>query len=257
VTICNKKKKTTVIEMSISVNPTTLAFSAMIGGPPPTPQTLSVTSSPPKVSFTVTTDTTWLLASAPSGITDTTITVSINDVGLTPATYTGHVIIQPADGSSVSVLVTFALSAACIHQASLIQRPPEYGHTPICELKKGDIVLGPAGQSMSVVDVVPCWLKLPQLTQYHTCVLFAPQEYALHGNSALKPAIEYNQPQFSGVTIIDWNKVAECIPGPNFMRYDLVLPEDSCGVYLADGLVIQGRKSILVAGYHHAAHFAT
>jgi hypothetical protein len=92
---------------TLTVSPATLTFEAQPGGNAPATQTVSVSSVPPGVNFSVTTSAGagWLTASSSSGRTPATLTVSVNPAGLEAGTYTGSITVT-AQGQSQSVAVT-------------------------------------------------------------------------------------------------------------------------------------------------------
>jgi uncharacterized protein (TIGR03437 family) len=102
---------------SVSVAPTSLSFSAVVGSSPAS-QTLSVTSAVGSagVSFTVipttTSGGTWLSTSVGTGTTPlNTLTVNVNSSGLAANTYQGSILIIPNGGTAVTVPVTLTVSA--------------------------------------------------------------------------------------------------------------------------------------------------
>ncbi|HEY4362016.1 MAG TPA: hypothetical protein VGN17_13650 [Bryobacteraceae bacterium] len=62
------------------------------------------------VGFTVTTDSSWLRATASTQLTPATITVTAIPTGLAAGTYTGHVTVQPTNGDLYAVPVTVMLT---------------------------------------------------------------------------------------------------------------------------------------------------
>ncbi|MBL8232843.1 MAG: BACON domain-containing protein, partial [Bryobacterales bacterium] len=92
---------------TLTVSPTALTFDAQPGGPAPSTQTVNVTSVPPGVNFSIATsaEARWLSASASSGRTPATLTVSVDPTGLDAGTYTGTITVT-AQGQSQSVAVT-------------------------------------------------------------------------------------------------------------------------------------------------------
>lgn len=92
---------------TLTVSPSALTFDAQPGGSAPANQTVSVSSVPPGTNFSVTTSASarWLSASASSGRTPATVTVSVDPAGLDAGTYTGSITVT-AQGQTQSVAVT-------------------------------------------------------------------------------------------------------------------------------------------------------
>ena len=100
-----------VVPLTMWSQPQSLAFSQAAGGPSPTPQTLSILSSGPPVSFTIATDTAWLSASPTSGTTPTQISVSINGTGLATGIYHGNIIASGPNATPLLVPVALTIDA--------------------------------------------------------------------------------------------------------------------------------------------------
>jgi len=99
--------------------PSQLSFSYVIGGPAPVSQALTVGSSSGVVlSFgaaaTTTSGGNWLTVTPTSAQTPATLTVSVNTVGLSPATYSGFITLTPpaGAGSALQVPVTLTVNAS-------------------------------------------------------------------------------------------------------------------------------------------------
>ncbi len=91
-----------------AVSSSALTFHIMSPGVTPTPQVVSVSNfySGP-LTFSITTDASWLTASPVSAVAPQDIQISINSIGLSPGTYTGHVFVF---GSGPAVItVTFMI----------------------------------------------------------------------------------------------------------------------------------------------------
>ena len=100
---------------TLSVAPTTLAFSATQGGANPAAQTVNVTNSGGgTLSFTASDDQTWLAVAPTSGTAPAGLSVSTNIAGLAPGGYTGTVTISAAgaSGSPKTVGVTLTVNPA-------------------------------------------------------------------------------------------------------------------------------------------------
>ena len=100
---------------TLSVAPTTLAFSATQGGANPAAQTVNVTNSGGgTLSFTASDDQPWLAVAPTSGTAPAGLSVSTNIAGLAPGGYTGTVTISAAgaSGSPKTVGVTLTVNPA-------------------------------------------------------------------------------------------------------------------------------------------------
>src|SRR6185436_6279651 len=76
---------------NITLNPSSLTYTATQGAANPTNQTVSLTTSSGTFNWTVNDDVTWLTVSPASGSSSSTLTVSVNTAGLTAATQTGTI----------------------------------------------------------------------------------------------------------------------------------------------------------------------
>jgi uncharacterized protein (TIGR03437 family) len=95
---------------NVTVSASTLAFSGVLGAAAPAAQTLTVSSAAgsSSVPFTAAADSTgnWLAVSPASGTTQSNLTVSVNQTGLSTGSHTGSITITPTGGSVVLVTVT-------------------------------------------------------------------------------------------------------------------------------------------------------
>lgn len=169
--------------------------------------------------------------------------------------------------------------AICVHGSSLITMA-DGERMSISNVKKGATILGADGKVTPVTDVLPCWLKVPMNPAYHSCIVFEPNslgigvpdrrfaidpghpmctpaEFRKGGLSALKEAKHYFQrgerrrrSSKKRIQVTDWEKVQDLLPGAQ-RRYDLLMPHDSCGAYLANGVVVKARVSVKEPGYDH------
>jgi hypothetical protein len=169
--------------------------------------------------------------------------------------------------SSTSPPVNVQITSACIHANSLVLTTTNQS-IAISELVKNDAVIGADGQSYRIEEVVPCWLKLPDELLTHDCIVFEkdslglglptenfivdvghpiclPDEYRDQGISALKPSRLYYSSSNPGTILC---KYADVEKG---LRYDLILDQESCGAYMANGICVKARISVAIAGYDH------
>jgi hypothetical protein len=100
---------------SLTVTPTSLAFSATVGAGNPTSKTITVgNNGGGTLNFTASDSATWLSVSPGSGSAPKDVTVSVDTTGLAAGTYNANVTIDAgtATGSPKTVPVTLTLSAA-------------------------------------------------------------------------------------------------------------------------------------------------
>jgi hypothetical protein len=95
----------------LSVSPATVPFSATIGGSNPSPATVNVTDTGTgSLSFTATSDSSWLSASPSSGTTPQALQISASITGLAGGTYTGHITVTSAGALGSPAVVTVTLT---------------------------------------------------------------------------------------------------------------------------------------------------
>jgi len=98
---------------AIGLSPTSLSFTAPQGGGNPTAQTITISNTGGGTpSWSVSHDATWLGHSPNTGTGTGTVTVSVTTGTLTAGTYSGQVSFWPTGGASVTVPVTFTITAA-------------------------------------------------------------------------------------------------------------------------------------------------
>jgi hypothetical protein len=101
--------------LKITAAPSSLSFSAQIGGTVSSARSLTINvDSSRALSFTITTDQSWISMSAKAGIRSKVVQVSANVSGLTARSYTGHILItcRTATNSPLSIPVTLVISPA-------------------------------------------------------------------------------------------------------------------------------------------------
>jgi uncharacterized protein (TIGR03437 family) len=103
----------------LTITPSTLAFTAPVGGPAPAPQTLMLGSSGGAIGFTAAAGSAWLSVSPASGTTPASLAVSVNPAGLTAGTYTGTVNLTAA-GSSVPQMVIVTLTVGTVTEPTIL-----------------------------------------------------------------------------------------------------------------------------------------
>lgn len=204
---------------------------------------------------------------APGSYTVTlTANTTVSDAGETlPSTATMTIQIEGSDGISQNISATATASVAvCIHKSSLIKLANGL-EIEIYRLRPGEEIMGADGRITKIVDVVPCWID-----NKGTCVIFepnslglgvpskrfavdaghpvcSPDEYINNGHKFTRVAKSYIG-QNSGIYATTWDKVESLLPGEN-QRYDIIMPNDSCKAYIANGVVVQARQSRKDVGY--------
>jgi uncharacterized protein (TIGR03437 family) len=102
----------TIIGVAMTATPTSLAFSYLLGDPPPAGQRVSLSSAAP-LSFVASASTTsggnWLAVSPPSGTTPGELTVLINPMGLEVGIYAGTVVVGSAGATNNPQIITVQL----------------------------------------------------------------------------------------------------------------------------------------------------
>ena len=99
----------------LSVSPTAVPFAATLGGSNPAPIAVNLTNTGSgTLSFTATSDSTWLAVSPGSGTAPQSLQLSASITGLAGGTYTGHITVTStgAQGSPAVVTVTLTVSSA-------------------------------------------------------------------------------------------------------------------------------------------------
>ncbi len=102
---------------TIGVSPSSLGFTATVGGANPTNQTLSITNTGGgTLSWTATDNATWLTISPTSGTAPSSMTASVNIAGLAAGTYNGTITISAtgASNSPVNVPVTLTVNPTVV-----------------------------------------------------------------------------------------------------------------------------------------------
>jgi uncharacterized protein (TIGR03437 family) len=90
-------------DLTLIPSPATLSFTAP---PAPANQTVSLTGAGgASIGFSVTSDSTWLSATANPGYTPSTLTVTVNALNLPTGTYQGNIIVTPTQGSPLQIPV--------------------------------------------------------------------------------------------------------------------------------------------------------
>ena len=96
----------------ISASPSTLNFSATVGGPNPASQTLAIASSSGPLNYTISANASWLSVTPSTGTTPGTASASVNIANLTAGTYTATITVTASNGSSATTTATLNLTQA-------------------------------------------------------------------------------------------------------------------------------------------------
>jgi hypothetical protein len=104
---------------NITLNPSSLTYTATEGAANPTNQTVSLTTSGGTLNWTVSDNVSWLTVSPPSGSSNGTLTASVNTSGLTAGTQTGTITVSATGASSKTVAVTLTVNAPTTSSATL------------------------------------------------------------------------------------------------------------------------------------------
>jgi uncharacterized protein (TIGR03437 family) len=93
----------------LGANPSSLSFFGQPNGTPPQQRTVQISSTGTAITYSVTTNQTWLSAGPSSGTTPGTITVGVSPANLAAGTYSGQVTVT-GGGSTVNIPVTFEVT---------------------------------------------------------------------------------------------------------------------------------------------------
>ena len=105
----------------IGVNPISLSFATIQGGPNPAPQTVSISNTGSgTLSWSISDNANWLTLSPTSGTGNGAVTVNVSASGLAEGRYSASIVISATGASNVTVPVTFTISSA----------PPVIGVSP-------------------------------------------------------------------------------------------------------------------------------
>ena len=227
----------------LSLYPSALAFiyQQQISGPP-SPQTLTVFSSGPTLNFTaqasVTGGTTWLgvtPANGSAGTSGTTLSVSINALGLAAGTYTGQVTISaPAAATSPLVVpVTLTVVTLCA--------PPQNFYTDATgtggfgDAAVSNIQIGQCSTqaSVQIQSSVTAWLgvvmKAPQTTAFAPDLSAGPAGIA--ATFGVVPPCSSNLFQCTSPGVAQWVVIAT---SPGMTEIDLEMTPTAASLTLAD-----------------------
>lgn len=175
-------------------------------------------------------------------------------------------------GGSAVILQADATAsiAICIHGSSKIKLDND-DNIEIRNIQPKQKIIAADGQISEIIEAVECWTGIDNKI-FGNCIIFekdslgqgipserlaidaghpisTPDDYKKYGDSSLKPAKLYIDPK-KGIYSVTWNLVETLLPGEN-KRYDLIMKDDSCKAYIANGLVVQARKDRKTPGYQY------
>jgi hypothetical protein len=108
---------------TISLNPTSLTYTAVQGGTNPASQTVALTNAGGIVSWTVSDSASWLSVSPASGSSSSTLTATVDTTGLAAGTYNGTITVSATGSSSKTLAATLTVSAPTTSSATLTWDP--------------------------------------------------------------------------------------------------------------------------------------
>lgn len=116
---------------AIGVSPASMSFSATVGGSNPANQSLSITNTGGgTLSWTASSNATWLSVSPTSGTAPSTATVSVNIAGLAAGTYNGAITISAPGASNTPVSVPVTLTVSAVSTELIVNGGFEGGSAP-------------------------------------------------------------------------------------------------------------------------------
>lgn len=116
---------------TIGVSPTSLSFTATVGGSNPANQTLSITNTGSgTLNWTASDNATWLTLAPTSGTAPSTVTASVSISGLTAGTYNGTVTISATGASNTPVTVPVTLTVNNASSQLIVNGGFETSSTP-------------------------------------------------------------------------------------------------------------------------------
>ena len=108
---------------NVTLNPSSLTYTATQGAANPTNQTVSLTTSGGTSNWTVSDDVSWLTVSPASGSSNSALTASVNTAGLATGTRTGTITVSATGASSKTIAVTLTVNAPMTSSATLTWTP--------------------------------------------------------------------------------------------------------------------------------------
>ena len=197
---------------------------------------------------------------------------NVTDAGeLLVNTATINIQIGSDAGPSQNITSSATASVAiCIHKSSMIKLAN--GHEiEISKLKPGQEIMCGNGEVSALVEVVPCWIS-DNNKICGKCIIFEkdslgpgipskrfavdsghpisiPSEYKKLGKKSLRPAKSYLN-KSKKIYATKWDMVGSLLPGEN-RRYDIIMKDNSCKAYIANGIIVQARQNRKMPGYNY------
>ena len=182
-----------------------------------------------------------------------------------------------SDDSIIQTIVTSATAsvAVCIHGSSMIMLA-NGDEIEISKIEPGTEILAADGTIISDIEVVSCYAGVNNKL-YGTCIIFEQNSlgngfpsrrlaidaghpmsdiitYKNNGNKCLIPAKFYldHAKNLGNKNIYSksWDDIAPLMSGNN-LRYDIIMPNDSCQAYFANGVVVKSRQNRKNPGYNY------
>ncbi len=108
---------------TISLNPSSLTYTATQGGTNPANQTVALTNAGGVVSWTVSDSASWMSVSPASGSSSSTLTATVDTTGLAAGTYNGTITVSATGSPSKTLAATLTVSAPTTSSATLTWDP--------------------------------------------------------------------------------------------------------------------------------------
>ena len=214
---------------TISLSPTTLSYSATVGGPNPANQSFTVTNTGSgTLSWTATKTQTWLTISPTSGGTGQPVTCSISISGLTAGTYTDTVTVSASGATNTpqTVAITLNLTGASppVFTAAGVVNAASFGAGPVAP---GEIItiFGTSLSGSVTFDGTPAILVFASPTQVNVTVPYSvsgPAAVLQMGASSVRLQVAPSAPGIFAATSAGHNIV--------------VLYATGCGALTSDDL---------------------
>ncbi len=159
-----------------------------------------------------------------------------------------------------------ATVAICIHGSSMISLPNNE-QIEISKLQPGQLILGADGKPTNIIEVVPCWTRNDKCGN---CIIFEKdslfpnvpsRRFAVDAGHPICPCLNTSSyvPHLipakhfvnnKNIYIVNWEDVKFLLPGEN-KRYDIIMKDDSCKAYVANGIIVKARQERIIPGYSY------
>ena len=155
----------------------------------------------------------------------------------------------------------------CIHRTSAITLAN--GTTcAIEDLKPGTKIIAADGTVVKIIRAIECLVTLSD-GNCGTCIVFEPNSLGpgvptkrfgidaghpigISGNYIMNRTLIPAKEFLNGTSIYSrrWDSVSDLFDG-HTARYDIIMPDDSCGAYFANNIVVKSRKNFCEPGYNY------